>query len=87
MNQHKETKINKILQDLPGNAVATTRWLRTYGVGSDLLHRYKQSHWFTAIGHGTVLRTGDKPSWAGALYALQDQLKLPVHIGGKSAIG
>ena len=67
--------------------MATTRWLRTYGVGSDLLHRYKQSHWFTAIGHGAVLRTGDKPSWAGALYALQDQLKLPVHIGGKSAIG
>ena len=58
-----------------------------YGVGSDLLHRYKQSHWFTTIGHGAVLRTGEKPSWAGAVYALQEQLKLPVHIGGKSAIG
>jgi len=69
------------------NAVATTRWLGQYGVSSDLLHRYKQSHWFTTIGHGAVHRTGEKPSWSGAIYALQEQLTLPVHIGGKSAIG
>ena len=87
MSLYKETKINKILQNLPHNAVATTKWLGQYGVSSDLLHRYKQSNWFTTIGHGAVLRTGDKPSWAGAVYALQEQLKLPVHIGGKSAIG
>lgn len=87
MNQYSETKINKILQDLPHNAVATTRWLGQYGVGSDLLHRYKQSHWFTTIGHGAVLRTGDKPTWVGAVYALQEQLELSIHIGGKSAIG
>jgi hypothetical protein len=87
MSQYSETKINKILQDLPRNVVATTKWLGLYGIGSDLLHRYKQSHWFTTIGHGAVIRTGDNPSWAGAVYALQEQLKLPVHIGGKSAIG
>src|SRR5512133_179676 len=87
MDQYSETKINRILQDLPRNVVATSKWLGMYGVGSDLLHRYKQSHWFTTIGHGAVLRTGDNPSWAGAIYALQEQLKLPVHIGGKSAIG
>ncbi len=87
MSQYSETKINKILQDLPQHTVATTKWLGKYGVGSDLLHRYKQSHWFTTIGYGAVARTGDKPTWAGAVYALQEQLKIPVHIGGKSAIG
>ena len=87
MSQYSETKINKILQHLPKNAVATTKWLGAFGVGSDLLNRYKKSRWFTEVGYGAVLRTGDKPHWAGALYALQEQLRLPVHLGGKSAIG
>ncbi len=87
MNQQKETKINTILQQLPKNAVATTKWLHVFGVGSDLLNRYKQTKWFTAIGHGAVIRTGDVAHWAGALYAMQTQLQLPIHLGGKSAIG
>lgn len=87
MGQYKETKINRILQHLPKSAVATTKWLSTFGVGSDLLNKYKKTHWFTKIGHGAVIRTGDKPLWAGAVYALQEQLKLPIHVGGKSAMG
>ncbi len=86
MNQQKGTKINRVLQSLPRNSVATTKWLRSMGVDSDLLFRYKQSKWLKGIGHGAVIRTGDNVDWTGALYAIQNQLGLSVHPGGKTAL-
>jgi hypothetical protein len=38
------------------------------------------------MGSGAVVKSGDVVEWQGAVWALQEQLKLPVHVGGISAI-
>lgn len=39
------------------------------------------------LGRGAAIRAGDKVDWLGAIYALQTQLGMTVHPGGKTALG
>jgi hypothetical protein len=86
MNQLKGTKINRLLQKWPKGAVYTASWLGKNGVRFDLLDRYCRNDWLYRIGHGAVARKGDKLAWTGAVFALQNQLQLTVHPGGKTAL-
>jgi hypothetical protein len=38
------------------------------------------------VGQGAYAKAGDKVEWTGGVYAIQDQLKLPVYVGGKTAL-
>lgn len=38
------------------------------------------------IGRGAYARENDKIEWQGGLYAIQEQLELPIHAGGKTAL-
>ena len=84
--QLKGKKLNRLLQVWPKNAVATSCWLKKLGINYDLLSQYRRSQWVTSIGHGAVIRTGDKVDWTGGVFALQKQLDLSVHPGGKTAL-
>lgn len=52
-----------------------------------MLNRYKKSNWITSIGSGAVIKSGDKVSIEGALFALQQQGGKSIHPGGKTALG
>ncbi len=86
MSQQKRNKLNLLLQEWPKGTVATTLWLKKRGIQRDLLARYRSSNWVQKIGNGAVVRTGDAVEWPGAVYALQEQLFLTVHPGGKTAL-
>jgi hypothetical protein len=86
MSAQKETKINLLLQKLPNGAVATTKWLHTMGLGLGLVTAYVKSGWLDRVGVGAVARRGQKVEWPGAVYALQSQMGLSVHPGGKTAL-
>lgn len=83
---NKETKINQLLQHWPQGTVATTRWLKEQGVSYSLQARYKKSGWIEPLGSGAFYRKGSPLTWQGGVYALQTQLGLPVHIGGRTAL-
>jgi hypothetical protein len=87
MNTQIETKINLLLQQLPSGAVATSKWLHEKGISLSLTTAYVRSGWLDRLGTGAVVRRGGKVSWLGAVYALQTQLGLSVHPGGKTALG
>jgi hypothetical protein len=87
MNIQKETKINQLLQCLPSGSVATTKWLTSVGINLSLVTAYVKNGWFNRIGVGAVARRGCKVEWSGAVYALQTQLTLSIHPGGKTALG
>jgi hypothetical protein len=72
--------------ELPAGAVATQAWLETIGVYRQLTHRYLASGWLEKLGHGAFIRSGDSVDWLGAVYALQEQLKLKVHIAADTAL-
>jgi hypothetical protein len=67
-------------------ATSATSYLVDIGFSRELLTKYKSSGWLESFGRGAYIRSGDKVDWPGALYTLQSQLGLPVHVGGKSAL-
>jgi hypothetical protein len=86
VSQQIKTKLNRLISSWPPNAIYAASWLNAQGYGYDLINKYRLSGWLKAIGRGAVARAGDEIKWTGGLYAVQTQLKLPVHIGGKSAL-
>lgn len=80
------TKIKRLLDIWPLHTVATDPWLKEHEVYSDLRRMYIKSGWINSIGRGAIVRSNDTIKWTGALYPLQQHLKVPIHIGGKTAL-
>jgi len=74
------------MQSQPYGTVFLSSWLSGNGYSPDLQKRYKSSKWLESIGSGAMKRTGDQIDMEGALYALQNQVGLSLHIGGRSAL-
>ncbi|MDM8538618.1 type IV toxin-antitoxin system AbiEi family antitoxin [Desulfobacterales bacterium HSG17] len=86
MNSIKRTKINQLIRQWPRGTVGTASHLSSEGYSHDLLTKYKKSGWIESFGRGAYILSGDKVSWPGALYAIQTQLGLNFHAGGKTAL-
>ncbi len=80
------TKLNKLLKDWLRGTVGVSPWLEKKGVYQQLVHEYEKYGWLTRIGQGAFIQAGDRVEWPGGLFAIQDQLKLPIHVGGKTAL-
>jgi hypothetical protein len=80
------TKINRLLKQWPSGTVAVLRWLEKQGVYQQLVHEYEKSAWIRRVGQGAYAKSGDKIDWSGGLFALQNQLGLPIYAGGKTAL-
>ncbi|MBD1262169.1 type IV toxin-antitoxin system AbiEi family antitoxin [Maribacter polysiphoniae] len=86
MSLEKEQKINHLLNSQPPGVVYLSSWLTEKGFSTQLLNRYKKSNWIYSIGPGAWMRVGDKPTYQGALFALQEQADQNIHPGGKTAL-
>lgn len=80
------SKLSKLLASWPNKAIYTSVWLSRLGYSHVLIDQYRRSGWLKPIGRGAVARAGDEIDWLSGLNALQEQLKLPIHLGGKSAL-
>lgn len=69
----------------PGT-VCLSSWLESQGISRDLQKYYRKAGWLESVGRGAYKRPGDQVEWEGALYALQQQAGLQVHIGGLTAL-
>lgn len=86
MASETRSKINRLLTAWPQGNVAVSRWFEAQGVYQQLVHEYEKSGWIQRIGQGAYVRAGVTVEWTGGLYAIQEQLKLPVHAGAKTAL-
>lgn len=86
MSTQDTSKINSLLRIQPHGTVFLGSWLAEKGYSPDLLKRYRKSKWLESIGTGAMKRYGEPIRLEGALYSLQRQLGLSVHIGGKSSL-
>jgi hypothetical protein len=82
----KGTKINQALQQWPRGTVATQSWLDTVGISSKLAGWHVGSGWLVRFGPRAFVQAGDTVDWRGGLYALQAQLGMTVHVGGRTAL-
>lgn len=77
------------LQKLMGyqqEQVLTASWLAEQGYSPQLVQGYVKHGWLVPIARGAFVRNGHTFTWDGGLQAIQKQLQLPVHLGGRSAL-
>ena len=86
MTKNNCSKIKHIVLNMPHGAVITSEWLHNHGISSKLIWWYVQSNWLEKISDKAYKNPHDNITWVGVVNALQEQLKKPVHVSGKSAL-
>lgn len=86
MSHDNKNKIKQLVAQWPRGTVHTSSFLHAAGYGYDLLAKYKRNGWIISVGRGAWRLNGDQVDWPGAVYAMQQELNLPIHIGGKTVI-
>lgn len=79
-------KLRYFLDAWQPGTVATSAYLKTQGVTAQDAQKYVASQWLTPLGRGAFKRPKETVTWQGALYTVQSQLKLPVHVGGLTVL-
>lgn len=80
------TKIQQLIKSWPTGAVRTVSALKKLGYSQDLLNSYRYTGWLESVGDGALLKSGDTATLVGAVQALQNDLKLKIHIGARSSL-
>ncbi|MBI4209598.1 MAG: type IV toxin-antitoxin system AbiEi family antitoxin [Deltaproteobacteria bacterium] len=86
MKGRNKNKLNQLLQKISQQCVVTQPWLSKNGIYRQLADVYYRSGWLEKIGRGAFARVSDDVSWTGGLCAIQQQMGLPIHVGGKTAL-
>ena len=81
------TEARKQLQKLlPLNMLATKSWLVTQGLNLHFLDNAVRSQTLIPITAGVYMRQEAKLSWKGIVASLQRMVRVPVHVGGLTAL-
>jgi len=86
LNGRNGTKINQLLKIWPYATVATQSWLDKQGIYRQLSDSYCRHNWITRIDSGIYVRSSEDVDWSGALYAIQKQLGIKIHLAAESAL-
>ncbi len=86
MASYSQSKINFLVTSSKRGSVLTACHLRKLGFSYELLRSYEKSGWLDSLGYGAYKVRGDEVDWTGALWTLQTQMGIAVHIGGKTAL-
>ena len=86
MNTENSTNLKKILKKLPSKTVMTSKWLSQQGVNHDLQKAYERNGWIKRIGRGAYTKLDEEFDMDGAIYALQTQLGLSIHLGAMTVL-
>jgi hypothetical protein len=83
---YNRSKLKKMLAQWPPGTVAVPSHLATFGVYSRLTSAYVKAGWLNALERSLYSRAGDNVEWTAAVAAVQQQVRLPVHVGGRTAL-
>lgn len=86
MTSQNNINIKQILGKIPANTVITAKKLHEEGVSHSLMRFYEKSGWLTRLSNGAYTRLNETANLTGALYALQNDCKISVHIGADSVL-
>lgn len=86
MSVETKNKLNRLLQTgIPGGLYFSA-WLKENGYSDQLIKRYRESGWLTALYKGVMFRTGDKLLSFAALESYNKQLRKNFHVAAHSAL-
>lgn len=87
MSLEYNNKLKNLLEQWPAGFVATSPWLKSLSISSQLIQKYLKRGWIQPLGRGAYKKAKDEVAWYGALASIQEQLSLPIHLGGPTALG
>ncbi len=80
------TKLCKLISEWPAGTIGMQVRLNKLQIYKQLSNKYAASGWLQKIGVGAYVRAGEKATWQGGIYAMQQDLGLRLHIGGLSSL-
>lgn len=83
-NQSSPTK--KLLMEWRPGQVLTSAGLRLRGISRRLTSHLKVNGTLASIGEGAYRKATEIPPWTAGLEAIERELNMPVHVGGKTAL-
>lgn len=86
VNTQNETNLKQLLSQTPVNTVLTAKYLSSLGFSYSMLKGYEKNGWLRRICQGAYTVLESKAEINGAIYAIQKQLELSIHIGGITAL-
>jgi hypothetical protein len=86
MITYKDNKLKRLLEEHVPGTVLLASYLEKIGISHDLQKYYRRSGWLNSIGTGAFIRPKETVGWQGALYGLQTQANMQVHVGGLTAL-
>jgi hypothetical protein len=86
MITYKDNKLKMLLEEHVPETVLLASYLEKKGISHDLQKYYRRSGWLSSIGTGAFKRPKESVGWQGALYGLQTQINMQVHVGGLTAL-
>jgi len=86
MKPKKGQRLRDLICQWPSGAVYTQIYLTKAGYSADLVKSYRKAGWIERVGTGAFKRCGDTVDWMGGMYAVQQQLGIRVHAGGRTAL-
>ena len=86
MTTNTDNKLKRLLNEHVPETVLLASYLEKIGISHDLQKYYRRNGWLNSIGTGAFKRPKEPVGWQGALYGLQTQANLQVHVGGLTAL-
>lgn len=87
MSIHNKFKLNELLSCWSRGTVAVYPFFEQQKISPQLVAKYLKGGWVKKIANGAYRRFDDeRVEWYGGLFAIQQYLKLPVHLGGPKAL-
>lgn len=80
-------KLNRLLVELGDTRLVSSHWLRAQGYSNSLVARYVSSGWLVSPVRGVYMRRGGRLQWDGVVRSLQVGEGIPLHVGGRFALG
>lgn len=86
MSIENENKLNQLLQRSNQGGLLFSSWLKGNGYSDQLVKKYRDSGWLSALSKGVMYRTGDKLNSFSVLESYNGQLNKNCHIAAHSAL-
>lgn len=89
VNIQKPSKLNQLQHVLPEGLPVNSDWLQNQGYSRQLIARYVQSGWLSSPARTVYRRESlllNQNAWEPAVISLQNLLKLPLTVGGRTAL-
>jgi hypothetical protein len=81
-----DSKLNRLLRELPDGLLADAAWMEAHGYSSALRSQYVRAGWLESPARRVYRRSRAPLTWQQVVISLQAVLDLPLTVGGRTAL-